>query len=563
MKKLIVSMLALTLAACGGSSSGPLPTNKQLTIAVTQEFESMNPIISQMAATTYIKYMATRPLVSIDPDWRYQCWLCVKIPSLENGLAKIVTEGGKRKVRAVWEIREDARWGDGTPLTGEDVKVSWEIGRSSNVSVGSKDVYERVERVEVDPKNPKRFTLTFTEARYAHYQLATFYIVPAHIEGPIFARTKDQQGAYEKQTAYTTDPLLPGLYSGPYLIKEIRLGSHVTLERNPEFHGPQAKIERIIVKLIPNTQTLEANLLSGNINMISEMGMTFDQALALEKRVAADPALSERHNVLFREGMTYEHVDFNLRDPLLRDSRVRRALAHGADLDKLVSALFEARQKKALHNVHPLDPYYTDDVPRYAYDPRKAEGLLADAGWLPGPDGIRLKGGQRLTLSMMTTAQNKTREQVQVFLQEEWRKIGVEVRIQNEPARVFFGETVRKGKYPHMAMYAWVSSPDNPPRSTVHTESIPSEANGWSGQNSGAWSNAKVDAALNAILTEFSFDRRKTLMKTVQSEYARELPVLPLYLRAEIASVPKNLKNFRLAGHQFYSTLNVEHWTLE
>ena len=72
----------------------------------------------------------------------------------------------------------------------------------------------------------------------------------------------------------------------------------------------------------------------------------------------------------------------------------------------------------------------------------------------------------------MTTAGNRTRELVEQVLQSQWRKIGVEIRIKNEPARVLFGETMRHRRF-DMAMYAWISAPENVPRSILHSERDP------------------------------------------------------------------------------------------
>lgn len=559
--------LTLTTILLVGTVFAPvapaLPSNKQLSIGITQEFENLNPIIFSMAASSYIYFMASHPLVAIDSDWKWQCWLCTTLPTLENGLAKIVDGKGGKKLHVSWEIKANAVWGDGKPVTAEDVKLSWEIGLSPNVSTPSKDVYERIESINIDPKDPKKFTMVFKEIRYDYYQLGSLYIVPAHIEGPVFAKTKSQQGAYEKQTTFNLNPTNPGLYNGPYQVKEIKLGSHVILDRNPKYYGKKAEIERIILKLIPNTQTLEANLLSGTIDMISELGMSFDQALAFEKRVVKDKSLQSKYSVLYVDGMIYEHIDFNLKNPVLADHKVRQALLHAVDRDKLCAALFESRQKKALSMIHPRDIYYTENVTKYDYSVEKAAKLFEEAGWKIGPSGFLEKEGKRFSLSIMTTSQNKTRELVEVFLQEQWKKIGVELSINNEPARVFFGETIKHAAYPGLAMYAWVSSPDNPPRSTLHTKEIPTKENGWNGQNSGGWSNPRVDQLLADIYKEFDVQKRKAMMEEVQKLYTEEVPVMPLFMRADVAVIPTNLKGFKMPGHQFHSTLNVDSWTLD
>lgn len=569
----LLSVLFLGLTACTKCTSGPQnPTsnakgsNDQLILAMAQEFESLNPVIYQMLATSYIHGFTNRATNSINKDWKWECAVCVTIPTLENGLTKIIEEGGKKKVVSSWEIKPEAKWGDGVDVTGKDFELAWEVGSSDKVAVGEKDNYTRIEKVEIDPENPKKFTLTHDNAYYDYYKLAnnSVSLLPAHLERAIWEKTKNETGSYEKQTNYSTNPLNPGLYNGPYVVSELKLASHVVLTPSKHFYGQQPKIQKIILKLIPNTQTMEANLFAGNVDALSILALTFDQALILEKKIKADPSLASRFQVKFREGLVYEHIDLNLkRNKILQDLRVRKALMHSLDRNKLTTALFEGKQKPALHNIHPLDVYYTEDVAKYPHSLEKAGALLDEAGWELGKDGYRYKDGKKLTLSLMTTAQNKTRELVQVFLQSEWKKVGMDIVLKTEPARVYFGETVRKAKFPAMAMFAWISSPDNPPKSILHSSMIPTKANGFSGQNSAGWVNKEVDAAFDAIQLEFDVEKRKSLMKTVLQAYKAEIPVIPLYLRSDVAVIPTALKNFNLTGHQFSDSGWSEYWTLE
>lgn len=563
MKKILQMMAILVLLTGFGSSARAL-SNDQLTIGIGQEFETMNPIIQQMAASRYISQMLGHAMVTMGKAWTWECMLCTELPSLANGLAKVTEEGGKKKLVVSWEIKAGAKWGDGTPVTGHDFKLGWEIGSSANVAVGEKEIYTKVESLEVDAANPKKFITKYREPNYDFVQnLAQLYPVPAHIERAVWEKTKNEVEAYEKQTSFSTSPLLPGLYHGQYLLQDIKLGSHVTLVPNPHYYGSAPHIKKIVVKLIPDTATLEANLLSGTIDMICEMGLKFDQALALEKRLKQDPALNSKYEVVFKDGVIYEHIDLQLRNPMLQDVRVRQALLYGINRDKLTQALFENRQKKAIEFFHPADPYFTENVPQYAFDPAKAESLLDEAGWKKGADGYRYKEGAKLAFPIMTTAQDKTRELVEVFLQSEWKKIGIELTIKNEPARVYFGETVRKGQYPAMALFAWTSNPDNPPKAQLHSHNIPTEKNGYSGQNSGGWANAEADQLMENVYGEFDIEKRKTMMHRLMQIYMTDIPTIPLYMRAELAVLPKALKNITITGHQFYSTFWVEEWTVD
>jgi len=418
-------------------------------------------------------------------------------------------------------------------------------------------------KITVDPKNPKKCTFLYDKAKWDFYQLGTFHLLPKHLEEKVFNMYGAENGGYEKNSLYTKDPYNVGLYNGPYILQEIQLGDHVTFVPNPKWWGEPPKIKKIIFKYIPNTGTLEANLRSGTIDLISTLGLSLDEALAFDKKVKAENLAFQ---VLFQPSTVYEHIDLNLENPALKDIKVRKALNYAMNREELVASLFEGKQAPAIHNITPKDPWYTDDpakVTIYKYDPRQAEKLLDEAGWKPGTDGIRMKGGKRLSFTLMTTAGNKTRELVEVYLQNKWKQAGIEVNTKNEPARVFFGETTKKRAFDSMALFAWVSSPENSPKSTFLTANIPTAKNGWSGQNFMSWKNPKVDKLLIELDTEMDNAKRIALVHEVLKYYTDEVPVLPLYYRSDVAVIPTQMKNFHLTGHQFPETNEVEKWTLE
>jgi peptide/nickel transport system substrate-binding protein len=562
---ILLAALAIYAFARPGHLGGSVPpTNRQLTIGITQEFENLNPIIMSMSATTYLFRLVNRTLVTLNENTEWKAQLAVELPTLQNGLARFVEVDGLRKLEADWEIRAAATWGDGTPVTCHDLEFAWEVAQSGNVSIGSIEQWRQVEEIRIDPQNPKRCTFLYREAKWSFNRLFQFYVLPEHLERPVFEAYGDQPEGYEKHSLYTRDPTNPGLYHGPYRIKEIKLGSHVILERNPTFYGEPAHIEQLNIVLIPNTGTLEANLRSGSIDMVSALGMSFDQAVAFEERVQADGL---PFKVNFKPGFVYEHVDLNLDNPQLQDVNVRHALVYAIDRAGLADALFAGKQPPAVHFLSPRDPWYTDDpgkISIYRHSRREASRLLDEAGWQMQADGYRYNAqGERLRLTLMTTAGNKVREIVEVYLQDQWGGIGVDVRIQNEPARIFFGQTTRKRLFDGGAMYAWTSSPESSPRSTLHSENIPSEANGWSGQNQPGWINPEVDALIEDLEVEFDPARRKELAQSIVAHYTSDVPVIPLYYRSEISVTPANLTGYSLTGHQVHATDHVERWSLE
>src|SRR6185503_7686440 len=158
---------------------------------------------------------------------------------------------------------------------------------------------------------------------------------------------------------------------GPYRVAEFVAGSHILLEPNVYWAGPPGKFRRITVRTIENTAALEANLLSGTIDMVAgELGLSLDEGLAFEKRHGA------AFRMLFKPGLTFEHVDLSLDRPALSDRRVRQALLYGLDREAISKSLFAGRQPVAASFVNPLDAGHSAETPQYRYDPAMAAKLL-------------------------------------------------------------------------------------------------------------------------------------------------------------------------------------------
>lgn len=542
--------VALLLLAASAAVARPAD---ELAIGVIQFPATLHPSINAMTAKSYVLGMVRRPLTTYDAHWQLVCMLCVELPTIENGLAVPFDLGdGKRGIRLTYTLRPDARWGDGVPVTTDDVLFTYDVGRDPKSGLDNSELYRRITRIEA--KGPKTFTVEVNKLTFDYAALDDFELLPAHLERAAFA----DPAQYRFRTLYDTAPTNPGLYFGPYRITEVASGSHIVLEPNPTWWGEKPAFRRIVVWAVENTAALEANLLAGGLDMVAgELGFSLDQALAFEKRHG------DRFTVLYKPSLSFEHVELNLDNPALADKRVRQALLYGVDREAISKQLFARRQPVAASAVSPLDWVYTDDVAHYAYDPAKARALLDAAGWR-GTDGAirRNAAGERLALDLATTAGNRIRELVEQVLQSQWRDIGVELHIKNQPARVLFGESVTKRNFT-MALFAWTSAPENVPRSTLRSDEIPSAANSWRGQNYAGFKNAEADRLIDAIETELDRDRRAALWHRLQALYAEELPALPLFFRADAYVLPKWLKGVTPTGHQYPTTLWIEQWRIE
>ena len=384
------------------------------------------------------------------------------------------------------------------PVTTADVLFTYEVGRNPQSAISNAELYRRI--TGIDAKDDKTFTLHVDKLTFDYAAINDFMLLPAHIEREAFA----DPAQYRMRTRYATDPTNPGLYNGPYRISEFATGSHMLLEPNPHWAGPPGHFRRITVRTIENTAALEANLLSGTIDMIAgELGLPLDEGARL--REAARRGVPD--HLQARSGLRA------YRSQSRPAGLGRPAGARGADPrarprgDQPIAVrrpaagrrqLREPARSSATRSRHAALPLRPGRAPRRCW--RRRDGARER-------DGIRRNAeGQQLSLELMTTAGNRSRELVEQVLQSQWRRIGVDIRIKNEPARVLFGETLPHRRF-DMAMYAWISSPENVPRSILHSSEIPSEANGFVGQNATGFTNPEMDRLIDAL--EIELDRRQ------------------------------------------------------
>jgi peptide/nickel transport system substrate-binding protein len=545
--------------ACASAllSTSALAANDKLTIGITQYPATLHPDIDSMVAKAYTNGFVNRTTIGYDQNWKLVCFYCEQVPSFENGLAQIIDrphakEGeSKQGVKMRVTLKPDLYWGDGTPITTKDMAFWHKVVTSPDVQGNpGLTTLQQIEKVEVVDEHTVNVYVDRISFKYNADYIPG--VLPTHIEKSIF---ENEPKSYHLNTKFVTEPTMAGLYSGPYIIEQLKQGQFVKLSRNKHWKGKQPHFDIVTLKTVSDTQALQANLLSGDVDYIpGELGLTLDQALQFEKK------FGDRFNVDIRPASLYEHLDVQLDNPHLSEVKVRQALLFGLDRKLITDKLFEGRQQVANSDTSPLDSIYTTDTPTYEYNPEKAKQLLKEAGY-ELVNGVQMKDGKPLEIEFMTTAGNKTRELVQQFAQGQWKKIGIQTAINNQTARVYFGTTLTERKHKGLAMFAWSSSPENPPLTILHSDYIPTKDNQWAGQNYAGYNNPEMDRILEAIDGELNKEKRTELWKQFQNLYATELPALPLYYRSDSYIFPKWLVNVEPTGHQHYSSYWSENWS--
>lgn len=520
----------------------------QLVIGMSEEPDVLNQLFAQTPAAEAVLATIFTVDVQRDNTWKLFPQGVRSLPNLRDGTWKVRGQ----TMTLVWTLRS-RDWHDGRPVTCGDFSFAHQVASDPEVRVADRDLTNRIQSVDCpDGDGGTKVAVNWKERYpYAHTMVTGHGALPRHALAQIYR----QDPSALNRARFGNDPSST-VGDGAYKLVEWRRGRSLTVEATPRhriFGTP--RIRRIIWRFIADGRTLVANMRSGSIDAISTIGIDFEQA----EQLARDAAAQTR--VFFEPGATWEHIDFNLDNPLLRDTRVRRAIAHAISREEM-SRLFSDRQPISHSYLPPRHPAFTAAVTKYPYAPDRSRALLKEAGWSPGPDGIlRNAAGKRFHIEISTTADNRMREHVQRIMQRNLRDVGIELTIRNFPAKVFLGEITSRRRFAALALYAWILSPTVDCDQLYTSDGVPSEANGWAGQNYPGYRNAEMDKICKSAAHEVDEAKRNNLLGKSARIFSRDLPALPLYMWASVAAAKPTLGNFAAVRlGTTYETWNAHKW---
>lgn len=314
-------------------------------------------------------------------------------------------------------------WSDGVPATSSDVKYMFDMIKKMGPTYrgyGDGGIPtlvkhftllgpEKFQVTMVHPVNPEWFELT---------GLATLEPLPAHVWG---------RYSVNQMWRRQSDPAFFKVVDGPYQIESYAMGRHMIFVPNPSYRGHKSQIKRFIVKFLHSAGSEIEGLRTGTLDMSNLPFSLWPEQYRLSgvRRIKMAPS--------FRTGFTL----LNFRNPkvaFFRDVRVRQALADAidqAEISKLLEHGLAPTQYGPVPTVPPtfLSPSAQAGQYPVGFDPAKARALLRAAGWLRGPDGIRVKDGKRLSFVVKLPSGGATSMLGAEFIQQEWRAIGVEMKI--------------------------------------------------------------------------------------------------------------------------------------
>jgi peptide/nickel transport system substrate-binding protein len=383
--------------------------------------------------------------------------------------------------------------------------------------------------------------------------------LPSHILRDLYESDVE---AFKVDPYWTTE----FIGTGPYKLVEWVQGSHIVLEANEDYFLGAPKIGQLIWRFYPDTNTLLANVLSGEVDVTVIPALSIDQA----ETVRQEWGTSGAGEVLTVPGHGWDWIAFNTQqDPKFKDVNVRKALLHAIDREAMTEVLLRDPNLVAHSWMSPVHPLLTEAVQatmvRYEYDPDLALQLMAEAGWTPGAGGVLTNAvGEPFTVSIRTVAGDKLKESTQALVSDFWTQIGVQVETDNQPSQVIFDSA-------HLFRFGWPSAflfnfGGNPNllAGQYRCQDIPNEANSWSGSNLGDYCNEDYDAAYaeQDINTTLDVAEREAIVAKLMPIWTDTLPFLPLYFKPEVATVRTGVTGLAPSGTNEGWLYNVYEWDI-
>ena len=485
-----IAALALLAAACTARPAAP---PGYLTVALVNSPNSLDPRVGTDDVSTRLHYLIFSRLLTIDDRLR-----------VTGGLATHWDMPDDRTYLV--HLRRGVRFHDGRELTSADVVYTFESFLDPDFVSGWKGGYRLLKAVGAAGRYTVRFSLS-----------EPFGSFPAQLVMPVVPAGSGDTLA--------TRPV----GTGPYRFVSAAVDDHVTLEAFADHvDGPPANAG-LIFRVIPDDIMRALELRKGTVDLIvNDLAPDLVHQLDGDDRVAVSES----------PGTDYQYIGLNLRDPLLRDRRVRHALGYAIDREALVTHLRRGWAAPAAGVLPPLSWAYEPDVFTFAHDPARARRLLDEAGY-PDPDGDG--PAARFWLSLKVSSREDSRLQAAV-IQEDLRKIGVALDLRTYEFATLYAD-ILQGNF-QLYTLQWIGSAVADPdilRRVFHSSQVPP-----SGFNRGHYRNQAVDRVLDRATTSTDDDERARLYREAQRLIALDAPYISLWYKTNLAVYRAGLRHVQI-----------------
>ena len=499
----LCASVVLFLAGCASK-----PDPNTLVMVIESSPTNLDPRVGVDAQSERIDTLLFDSLVHRDDHFNLQPWLADswEIPNAQT---------------YIFHLHHGVRFHNGQPLTARDVKWTFDSLLSGKIRSAKTSTYAPVDHIDA----PDDYTVVF------------------HLKEPFAPMLWNlSDGAigivpYGSGDDFNRKPI----GSGPFRFVRAQMDKEVVIERNPGYWAIPAKVQRVEFKVIPDatTRALELRKRSADIALNS---LVADTVVALER----DRELT----VTKSDGTIYAYLAMNLRDPILKDIRVRHAIAYAINVAPIIHYLLRDQARPAYSVLPPQHWAYDTDVAKYPHDPARARQILDDAGY-------QATNGIRFHLTMKTSTDESTRL-LAVVLQQQLRDVGIALDIRTFEFATFFAD-VTKGAY-QIHSLRWVGGSNLDPDIFEHVFDSASFAP--KRANRTFYSNPRVDELIREARGTVDQQKRKTIYDEVQRILAEDLPYINLWYLDNVLVHTNRVRGIELSpsgNYDFLRTAELAH----
>jgi len=388
----------------------------------------------------------------------------------------------------VFKLRPDLKFSDGSPLTADDVVFTYTTLIDPATNAPNRTLYVPISKVEaVDPQTVK-FTLTDPYAPLLSY-----------LDVGIISKKAVEAGK---------DPATDPIGAGPMKLTAWNRGSDIELEVNPNFWGEAPKVQKVTLKIIGDNTARAQAFEAGDLDVIQSPLSPGDI-----QRLAKD----DRFGNVITAGLGVTYINYNTKDPLLADPKMRQAFSMLIDQQTIVNDIYQGVDQVATSIILPSSWAYSPDIKQPTFDVEGAIALFNELGWKDtNADGILDKDGKKLTVVLSTHSEDPNRVQSIEFEQAVFQQAGVDAQVKITDWPTFSTNYVQKSEH-QIALLGWLNIID--PDRLMFSQLTTGGSTNW-----GGYSNPEVDKLLQEARSSLDQETRKKDYQAAAKILASDLP---------------------------------------
>jgi peptide/nickel transport system substrate-binding protein len=491
-------------------------TGGTLRIAVVNDPRSLNPIFYDDTLSGAVCGLLFDSLLARNEKNELYPKLAAAMP--------IVSPDG---LDIIFELNKGYKWSDGTEVTAEDVKFSYELILDETVNSPRRDDFLAIADIQVVDPYTVKIVLSEVNSQILD-RFADTRIVPQHI-----LMNEDRKNL--REASFSRNPV----GNGPYIIDRWLTGERVILKSNPNYFYGQPNLDQVIYMITPSSSTALLKVETGEADLV----IIPDGDIA---RIESEGKLD-----VYKYDSTYfTCVQYNVEKALFSDVNVRHAMSLALNREAMIKGILGGNGTAIASSYPNSCKYYDESLKADPFDVEKAKELLDKAGWVVGKDGIRVKDGKRFEFDMITNKGNEAREKAIIYLQSAYKEVGIQANPKIYEWNTLFDQYVDTGNFD---AYVGGYSADS---GILHDWLYDKDAF----FNSGRYVNEEMQQLFQVVKGSFDEKIQKDAVYRMQAILVEDQPFTYLYTQKTAYAVSKKVKNVRiLDGVGMYE---IENWAV-